>query len=236
VVYLTVNDTATAPSDYTATSGSLTFAPGDQVETIAVSVIGDTVKESNETFVVQLDHPDNATIADPIGLSTIKNDELTPVNVSVSPNSSTSAAGTARTFVTKYSDANGAANISLAYLLINNPFSGSNALWGYYNVTGNKLYLRNNTNDGWVGGFAPGSASVISTNRGSLDCAATTVTKSGNVLTINWSFTPNTGFAGTRKLFLLVQDKTGLKDGWDELGIWTITAPVPREATAKEPS
>src|SRR5262249_14452300 len=71
----TADNTATAGSDYVATSGTLTFNPGDTSKTIAVVVNGDTVVERNETFFVNLTNAVNATIADAQGVGTILNDD-----------------------------------------------------------------------------------------------------------------------------------------------------------------
>src|SRR5262249_18964751 len=57
VNYTTQDGTATAPSDYTAASGTLTFAPGETSKTVHVQVRGDTVVESDETFFVNLSAP-----------------------------------------------------------------------------------------------------------------------------------------------------------------------------------
>jgi probable HAF family extracellular repeat protein len=75
VAYATANGTATAGSDYLATSGSLTFAPGETSKTINVQVIGDRLPEPNETFGVNLSSPTNAIIADGQGTGTILDDE-----------------------------------------------------------------------------------------------------------------------------------------------------------------
>jgi hypothetical protein len=75
VAYAAGNGTATAGGDYQAASGTLTFAPGETTKTITVAVIGDRVGEPNETFVVNLGSPTNATIADGQGLGTIVDDE-----------------------------------------------------------------------------------------------------------------------------------------------------------------
>ena len=68
-------------------------------------------------------------------------------------------------------------------------------------------------NHAWSGGFTPGianntgGANIISTPQGSLNCTATTVSKAGNALTINWKFTPAEVWAGTTKnLYLYVRD------------------------------
>jgi uncharacterized repeat protein (TIGR01451 family) len=75
VDYATADGTATAPSDYIATSGTLTYTPGQTSKTVAVSVNGDTASEPDETFTVDLSTPVNATIADDQGVGTIQNDD-----------------------------------------------------------------------------------------------------------------------------------------------------------------
>ena len=62
VNYATGNGTATAGSDYTATSGTLTFSPGVTNQTISVPIINDTTVEGNQTFMVTLSGPVNATL------------------------------------------------------------------------------------------------------------------------------------------------------------------------------
>jgi CSLREA domain-containing protein len=76
VNYATAGGTATAGTDYTATSNTLTFAPGETSKTVNVSVIGDTLVEPNETFNFNLSNATNATIADGQGIGTITNDDL----------------------------------------------------------------------------------------------------------------------------------------------------------------
>ena len=65
VNYATANGTATAGSDYTATSGTLTFNPGDTSKPINVPITSDTAVEGNETFTVTLSSPSNATLGAP---------------------------------------------------------------------------------------------------------------------------------------------------------------------------
>ncbi|ODU00866.1 MAG: hypothetical protein ABS79_02645 [Planctomycetes bacterium SCN 63-9] len=79
VAYSTINGTATAGSDFTAVSGTLTFAPGVTTQTISVPIIGDTVIEPNESFRVVLSTPTNATFADGDATGTIVNDDSVSV-------------------------------------------------------------------------------------------------------------------------------------------------------------
>jgi hypothetical protein len=75
VDYVTIDGTATAGSDYLATSGTLTFAPGQTSKTITVQVLGDRIAEPNETFGVSLGNAKGATIAGGPGIGTILDDE-----------------------------------------------------------------------------------------------------------------------------------------------------------------
>jgi probable HAF family extracellular repeat protein len=69
---------ATAGSDFTPVSGTLTFAPGETTHTITVWVIGDTALEPDETFGVTLSNPVNGIISGGLGLGTILNDDVLP--------------------------------------------------------------------------------------------------------------------------------------------------------------
>jgi hypothetical protein len=75
VSFATRDKSATAASDYLATSGSLTFAPGQTLQRIRVTVTGDTESEPDETFVVRLFRPSGAVVADGTGVGTILNDD-----------------------------------------------------------------------------------------------------------------------------------------------------------------
>ena len=78
VDYATADGTATAPADYAATSGTLTFAPGQTTKTVTVLVVGDTLDELDETYTVNLSNAVNAAILDPTGLGTIIDNDPTP--------------------------------------------------------------------------------------------------------------------------------------------------------------
>jgi len=76
VDYATAAGTATAGTDYTAISTtSLTFAAGETSKTIPVTVLGDTVIEVDETVLLNLTNPLNATISEAQGTGTMTNDD-----------------------------------------------------------------------------------------------------------------------------------------------------------------
>src|SRR5204863_264091 len=84
VNYATSNGTATAGSDYSATSGLLTFAPGETSKNIVVPVIADTSVEGNETLTVTLSAPSTRTLATSSAIGTILDDDVAPAVPSVS--------------------------------------------------------------------------------------------------------------------------------------------------------
>jgi len=76
VTFATADGTATAGSDYIATSGILVIPAGADFGTITVPVIGDLSPEPNETFFVNLTNPINAVIVTGQGVGTIVNDDV----------------------------------------------------------------------------------------------------------------------------------------------------------------
>jgi hypothetical protein len=76
VNYATANGTASAGSDYVATSGALTFGSGVNTQTISVTINGDTTSEPNETLFINLSGATNGTtIARSQATGTILNDD-----------------------------------------------------------------------------------------------------------------------------------------------------------------
>lgn len=78
--YRTANDLGVAGADYTATTGRVVIAAGATSATFGVAVLGDTVFEPRETFIVSLSDASNATIARGTGFGII-NDDDTPAGL-----------------------------------------------------------------------------------------------------------------------------------------------------------
>ena len=120
VDYATRDGTARAGSDYTATSGTLTFAPGDTAKTVSVPVTDDAVQDTPETLTLRLSNavpPYDTTsvdwgseeqgvlVVDSVATGTIRNteDQAEPRTVSVSDASA--AEGDAAVFTVSLSAA-----------------------------------------------------------------------------------------------------------------------------------
>ena len=80
--YRTVNGTATTgDSDYIAKTGTLTFAPGETTKTITIEVKGDSKREANETFYLDLfGNSSNSLFTKSRGIGTILNDDAEPIS------------------------------------------------------------------------------------------------------------------------------------------------------------
>lgn len=76
VAYATSNGTAAADSDYTTTSGTLTFAANETSKSFSVPIVNDTLDEVNETVIVTLSNATNATLVAPASVTlTIVDDD-----------------------------------------------------------------------------------------------------------------------------------------------------------------
>jgi len=76
VAYATANGTATAGSDYTATSGTLTFAANETSKDITINLLNDSNNELDETFSLSLSAPTDATLGSPSSVTTTITDTL----------------------------------------------------------------------------------------------------------------------------------------------------------------
>ena len=78
VHYQTSNGSAVAPGDYTAVSGTLTFAPGQEYRTVEVTTIDDAaLADDDEYFSLTLSTPVDASIAH--ASAVVRIDEATPL-------------------------------------------------------------------------------------------------------------------------------------------------------------
>jgi outer membrane protein assembly factor BamB len=84
VNYQTIDGTARAGSDYLGVTNQLSFASGTQVQNIPLVIVGDTLYEADETFIVRLSNPQNAELLQAEATVTLRNDDLAPL-LSVAP-------------------------------------------------------------------------------------------------------------------------------------------------------
>ena len=112
VAYRTVDGTAVAGSDYTTTSGTLRFEPGETTKTLRVPTVNDDTPEETEAFTVELSAPSGATVADDTGAGTIT-DEDEPPTLAIDDAPPVGEGGTAE-FVVRLSAVSGVA-VTVSY-------------------------------------------------------------------------------------------------------------------------
>ena len=82
--YQTVDGTATAGTDFTEASGTLTFAPdAARTQTITLTITNDLIGEVAESFTVMLSNPKNGTLTVATQTITINLDATDPASLSV---------------------------------------------------------------------------------------------------------------------------------------------------------
>ena len=83
VNYTTSDGTATSGLDYTALSGTVTFEAGEVAKPIEVTVLGESIVESNETIILELTDPVgfNIAIEDSEGIGVITNEDQASVTI-----------------------------------------------------------------------------------------------------------------------------------------------------------
>jgi hypothetical protein len=137
---------------------------------------------------------------------------------SLSPEAATSAAGVTQVFTSVHRDPKGFDNIRYVSFLV-----GGTVLKAAYDAVTNRLFLANERGSGWIGGYPPGSPNLIGNRHGILDCQNTTVSGSGITLTINWAFIPSPTLGGkTYPIYMFMENRQGNRDGWKQMGSWTI--------------
>ncbi|PYJ02025.1 MAG: hypothetical protein DME25_17060, partial [Verrucomicrobia bacterium] len=97
VDFYTTDLTAEAGMDYLATNGTLVFGPNQTSQTLAVTVLGDLLDESDETFQLTLTNATVLSIAVNHALGTIIDDE--PLTMSISDASGLEGGGSAHPVV-----------------------------------------------------------------------------------------------------------------------------------------
>ena len=103
VNWATSDGTATAPDDYAAATGTLTFGPSEITRPITITVVDDEDDDAVEqkTFTVTLSNAVNADLGDATATGTIEDDDVPSVTVSFEQDSYTVAEGSSVTVKVK---------------------------------------------------------------------------------------------------------------------------------------
>ena len=232
VDYATADQTAIAGSDYTATSGTLTFAAnGGLTQTVSVTINGDTTVESNESFAINLSNIVNTTgtasITDNQGIGTITSDDFAvpTVNLSVSSTDGTEAGTTS---ITVTATATSAVSRNQT---VNLGVTGTGITTGDYNLSNSVIEIANGQTTGSVTFTVVNDADVEGTETATLTISNPSAGISlGTTTTQNIAITDNdvaitkisaiqgTGTAATAGTFTIEGIVVGDFQGANQLG------------------
>jgi len=129
-----------------------------------------------------------------------------------------------QTYTYTFSDTNGYGDLAVVDVLINNFLDGIGACYVAFVPTGatsGQLYLVDDAGDG---GYASGSpitlpsSSVLQNSQCSINAAGSSVSASGNTLTLNLATTFSSSFAGNRVFYLAARNNTAGNSGWQAVG------------------
>jgi len=142
-----------------------------------------------------------------------------PTNVSVAPNS---GSGSSQVFSFQFSDLSGATDLTTASALFNATTSTATACAITYTQAQNTLSLL--TDAGSVAGsITPGSGS-LQNSQCTLNGSGSGAMLQGTVLTLNLALTFQSGFSGSKNVYLQAVNPAG-STGWQLLGTWAIPQP-----------
>jgi hypothetical protein len=141
-----------------------------------------------------------------------------PSVVSVSP---ASGNGTTQTFSLQYSDTGGATNLSSVWVWFTATGAQSNSCMMQFVRSVSTLYLINDAVTGWITA-TPGVAGTLQNSQCAINAGNTTISLSGNNMTLNLPVTFASGYAGTQTLYMWAGNAGGSNTGWQSRGAWTV--------------
>src|SRR5205823_4639118 len=171
--------------DYTLASGTLTFAPGVTNQNIAIAVMDDALNEANETILVSLSNPINATL----GATTTHtyaitdNDSPPTVTLSLSGSPMAEAGGVATVTATLSALSGQSVTVNLA-------FSGTATLTSDYTRSASSIVI------------PPGSTTGSIT----LTAVADTLNEAAETIVVDISTVTNGTESGTQQVTAIITD------------------------------
>lgn len=142
--------------------------------------------------------------------------------------SPSSGSGTSETISFTFNDGNGASDLAVLNVLVNNVLDGRNACYLAYLPSGpttGLLVLVNNNGDAggpFAGSLAIPGSGLISNGQCVINGFGSSASMVGDTLTLtlNMSFTGN--FTGNRVMYMAARDILGNNSGWRPLGVWNV--------------
>ena len=144
--------------------------------------------------------------------------------ISVGPSS---GSGLTQTFTFTFNAPDGVASLSVVDVLINNFLDGRNACYIAFVPSGassGSVFLVDDAGDsgGNYTGMALPGTSTVQNSQCSIAGTGSSISASGNTLTLMLAITFQAPFAGDKVVYMATQDMTLTSSGWHPLGTWNV--------------
>jgi len=140
-------------------------------------------------------------------------------SVVVNPSSGT---GSNQTFSFVFSDTAGATDLNMVQILFNSAFSGVQGCYLWFDVTHSAAYLVDDGGGTSLGPLTLGTANSLSNSQCTLNGTGSSLTSSGNTLSLNLAISFKPGFAGSKTVYGYAVTTAGISSNWQTLGSWTV--------------
>jgi hypothetical protein len=156
-----------------------------------------------------------------------------PSVVSLSPNS---GSGSTQTFAMEFSDTSGISDMTLIRYIFNTSTSNAAACSVLYYPITNRMFLYNDAGSGTLPqGLTPGVAGTVSNSQCTLNGGGSSVSKSGDTLTLNSAISFSSSFIGNKKVYLYAAGSKG-NTGLIAEGNWTPNPVQPPTIVSMSPN
>jgi hypothetical protein len=133
-----------------------------------------------------------------------------------------SGSGGQAIFRVSASDPDGPEDVDNVYLLLNSSFSGQAACFVYYSRSSGRFVLLNDAYTGASGSTEPGSAVSVSNNQCTLNGLQSSVSITGETLSVSFALSFKPSFGGARNLYAMADDAGGAASNWVTGGSWSV--------------
>ena len=141
---------------------------------------------------------------------------VAPGVVTVSPVNS----GKSITFTYTVTDANGAADLTGASLLLNSTLNGQGACWFYYDLNTAVVSLANDAGTDWSS-VLQGTGGAVSNSQCSISGTSFGAYRSGNNATVTVGVNLK-NFSGNKTIYIQALDHAGVSSGYQSMGKWDL--------------
>jgi hypothetical protein len=149
-------------------------------------------------------------------------DNYAPTLGAITPSSGSGSVEVVTYFTTQWKDANGWFDLNQCYFHIGASPSLAGNVTLLFNAQKDKMWIRSDDGSTWLGGYAPGTFSVLENDQAKVDCSLASWYGSGDTLEMTWAVEFKKAFNGFKKTGLKCKDvhKARAKAKWK--GDWTI--------------